>query len=150
MGDRPRVATRAEIVRLARTWIGTPYRHQASLAGVGTDCLGLIRGIWRALYGREPVELPAYTRDWSEASGSETLLEAARRHLVEINKADVQPGDILVFRLRLTLPAKHVGILATRTTMIHAMENAPVAEVALSNWWQKRIAAAFSFPGITN
>lgn len=149
MEDRGRAVMRAEIVRLARTWIGTPYHHQASLAGIGTDCLGLIRGIWRALYGREPVELPAYTRDWSEASGCETLLEAARRHLVEVNKADAQPGDVLVFRLRPTLPAKHVGILATGITMIHAMENAPVAEVALSNWWRRRITAAFSFPEVT-
>ena len=25
-----------------RSWIGTPYRHQASLKGVGCDCLGLL------------------------------------------------------------------------------------------------------------
>lgn len=141
--------TRAEIVHLARSWIGTPYHHQASLAGVGTDCLGLVRGIWRAIYGREPAVLPAYTRDWAEASGRETLLIAARRHLVEVSKADAQPGDILLFRLRSSLPAKHVAVLATEATIIHAMEKAPVAEVALSNWWRRRIAAAFSFPGVT-
>lgn len=36
---------RNEIVAAARQWLGTPYRHQASVRGVGCDCLGLIRGV---------------------------------------------------------------------------------------------------------
>ena len=44
----------AAIVGAARGWIGTPYRHQASLKGVGCDCLGLLRGVWRELKGEEP------------------------------------------------------------------------------------------------
>jgi len=150
MPRRPLVVTRAEIVRLAREWIGTPYHHQASVAGVGADCLGLVRGIWREIYGREPTEVPGYTRDWSEASGRETLLDAARRHLVEKNVAQPKPGDALLFRLRPSLPAKHVAILATEATMIHAMERAPVAEVSLSSWWRRRTAAVFSFPGVSD
>ncbi|MGR3492459.1 MAG: peptidase P60, partial [Shimia sp.] len=50
----------------ARRWIGTPYHHRASLRGVGCDCLGLIRGVWRAVVGEEPWELPAYAPDWAE------------------------------------------------------------------------------------
>src|SRR4051812_32701629 len=48
------VLTRAAIVAEARDWIGTRYRHQASLKGVGCDCLGLVRGVWRACVGDEP------------------------------------------------------------------------------------------------
>lgn len=140
--------SRSEIVRVARSWIGTPYHHQASLAGVGTDCIGLVRGVWRSLYGTEPAALPPYTRDWAEASGRETLLEAAREHLVEIERARARPGDVLVFRLRTSLPAKHVAILATNATMIHAMEGAPVAEVAFAPWWRRHLAGVFLFPGV--
>ena len=50
--------TRDEIVAHARAWIGTPYHHQASRIGVGTDCLGLVRGVCRELYGREPRRCP--------------------------------------------------------------------------------------------
>src|SRR5438552_18394269 len=96
-----------DTVRLARAWLGTPYHHQASARGVGTDCIGLIRGIYRELYGREAQALPAYTRDWAEATGEETLLAAARRHLVEMAPADAQPGDVLVFRYRGATIAKH-------------------------------------------
>jgi NlpC/P60 family putative phage cell wall peptidase len=46
--------TGERVLALAGGWIGTPYRHQASLKGVGCDCLGLIRGIWRGVYGHEP------------------------------------------------------------------------------------------------
>lgn len=139
-------ARRADVVRLARAWIGTPYHHQASLVGVGTDCLGLVRGVWRDLYGADPERPPPYTRDWAEASGRETLLEAARRHLGEIDLAAARPGDVLAFRLRPSLPAKHAAILATAGTMIHAMERCPVAEVAFSPWWRRRVAGVFSFP----
>lgn len=57
--------TRDEIVAAARGWIGTPYQHQASLKGVGADCLGLVRGVWRGIVGPEPEETPAYTSTWS-------------------------------------------------------------------------------------
>jgi NlpC/P60 family putative phage cell wall peptidase len=140
--------TRATIVALARTWLGTPYHHQASVRGVGTDCIGLVRGVWRELYGREAQALPAYTRDWAEAHGRETLLEAARRHLVEIPRFEVCPGDVLVFRWRRGSLAKHCAILSKPTAMIHALEGAPVSEVALSPWWRRHLAAAFMFPAM--
>jgi len=138
--------TRTHIVTLARDWLGTPYHHQASMRGVGTDCIGLVRGIWRELYGAEAEALPAYTRDWAEARGRETLLEAARRHLIEIPRFEAQPGDVLVFRWRRDALAKHCAILSKPAAMIHALEGAPVTEVALSPWWRRHTAAAFAFP----
>jgi NlpC/P60 family putative phage cell wall peptidase len=160
---------RPHIVRIARTWLGTPYHHQASLKGVGTDCVGLVRGVWRELYGSEPQALPAYTRDWAEGGGRETLIEAARRHLAEIRPCEAQPGDVLVFRWRRGAPAKHCAILSAvlplpacgeragvrgshmgapigSASMIHALEGAPVSEVPLSPWWRRHLAGAFQFP----
>ena len=143
--------TRPHIVALARDWLGTPYHHQASLKGVGYDCIGLVRGIYRELYGAEaPEALPAYTRDWAEAQGRETLIEAARRHLVEIPRFEARPGDVLVFRWRRGSLAKHCAILSKPTAIIHALEGAPVSEVALSPWWRRHIAAAFAFPEVSD
>ena len=51
--EREEAARREEIVRLAREWIGTPYQHQASLKGVGADCLGFLRGVWREAVGED-------------------------------------------------------------------------------------------------
>lgn len=140
--------SRQDIVRIARSWIGTPYHHQASARGVGTDCLGLVRGIWRALYGAEPASIPFYSRDWAEASNRETLLEVARQYLVAVASEDMRPGDVLIFRFQSDLPAKHVAVLASKKSMIHAMEGVAVAEVSLLPWWRRRIAGVFSFPGV--
>ena len=146
-GNHQRLSRQA-IVQEARRWIGTPYRHQASLLGVGTDCLGLVRGVWRNSYGFDPERPPAYSADWAEASGRETLIAAADRHLRRIANQDRQPGDVLLFRFRRHLPAKHAGVLATATTMVHAAEGASAVEIVLSPWWQRRLAGVFQFPNL--
>ncbi|MGE0627344.1 MAG: NlpC/P60 family protein [Hyphomicrobiaceae bacterium] len=141
--------SRSRIVELARGWIGTPYHHQASVRGAGADCLGLVRGVWREFYGFDAETPPPYTRDWAEATGEETLLAAAYRHLERTEPANAQAGDVLVFRLRRGLVAKHAAIMTSSSSFVHAMEGGPATEVALSGWWLRRIAGAFSFPGIS-
>jgi NlpC/P60 family putative phage cell wall peptidase len=136
---------RARVVAEARSWIGTPYRHQASLKGVGCDCLGLLRGVWRAIHGMEPEPLPAYAPDWAEANGEERLATAARRHLTEIDSSEAAPGDVLLFRWRSHLPAKHAAILSAPDRMIHAYNGAAVCEVHFAPFWQRRLAFAFRF-----
>ncbi|OYW84870.1 MAG: peptidase P60, partial [Hyphomonas sp. 32-62-5] len=111
---------RAEIVAAARGWLGTPYRHQASLKGAGCDCLGLVRGVWREVIGPEPEAPPPYTPDWAEALGRETLLEAARRRLDEVVPVAARAGDVLIFRMGMGVPAKHCAILSNDGRIIHA------------------------------
>ena len=142
--------SRSDIIAEARAWIGTPYRHQASLKGVGCDCLGLVRGVWRAVIGEEPQTAPAYSRDWAEASGEESLANAARTHLVEIGLSEFQSGDVLLFRYRARYPAKHAAIVSAPASMVHAHDGAAVTEVALAPWWRRRLAYAFRFPGATD
>lgn len=143
------MVTREAIVVAARSWLGTPYHHQASLKGVGSDCLGLIRGIWRELFGPEPETMPAYTRDWGNATGSETLLAAAARHLVMLDDMGAAGlGDVLVFRMRDEGVAKHAGILTGPSRLVHAQEGLGVIEIELGRWWRRRAAAAFGFPGV--
>ncbi|HLM39565.1 MAG TPA: peptidase P60 [Microvirga sp.] len=133
------------IVMAARSWIGTPYRHQASLKGVGCDCLGVLRGVWREVMGREPELPPPYSPDWAEA-GADTLVAAARRYLVEIDRREIAPGDVLLFRWRDALPAKHCAVATSPDGMIHAHDGASVVEVALCPWWRRHLAHAFRFP----
>jgi NlpC/P60 family putative phage cell wall peptidase len=138
------------IVAEARSWIGTPYRHQASLKGVGCDCLGLLRGVWRGVMGEEPELPPPYSPDWAEALRMETLRDAARRHLVEIEPDAFRPGDVLLFRWRPHLPAKHCGIATMSDAMVHAHDGAAVVEVSVAPWWRRHLAYAFRFPDLRN
>ena len=139
---------RAEIIAEARSWLGTPYRHQASLKGAGCDCLGLVRGVWRALVGTEPEAPPPYTPDWAEALGQETLLIAARRQMAEIAPGAAQAGDLLIFRMGTGVPAKHCAILSGEGRIIHAYWGRCVVETRLTDWWARRIAAGFALPGV--
>ncbi len=130
-------------------YIGTPYRHQGSAVGIGCDCLGLVRGVWRDLYGGEPEAVPAYAPDWAERAREERLLEAAARHFVPVpGLAEAEPGDLLVFRFRPQFAAKHAGILAGPDHFIHAYEQASVIRSALVPAWKRRIAGVFRFPDI--
>jgi NlpC/P60 family putative phage cell wall peptidase len=141
---------REAIVLSARGWIGTPYLHQASVRGEGCDCLGLVRGVWRELFGAEPEQTGAYTPDWAEASRQERLAGAGFRYLVHIGVQEFEAGDVLLFRWRPNVPAKHCAIATSRQTMIHAHDGASVCEVAISSLWKRRIAFAFRFPDVTN
>ncbi len=136
----------AQALVIARTWLGTPYHHQASVRGVGCDCLGLIRGVWRELYGSEPELPPAYSADWAEATGEETLLAAARRNLIEIALPETTAGHVVLFRMSGAGPAKHVGLLSGQGRFIHAYSERAVTESALSRWWQAKRVAAFRWP----
>jgi NlpC/P60 family putative phage cell wall peptidase len=141
--------TRNDIVSEARRWIGTPYVHQASCRGAGTDCLGLIRGVWRSLLGEEPEPVPHYTRDWSEPAREEILLAVASRHLIPKPTASSDVGDVLIFRMIGNGIAKHMGISARSDhgpTFIHAYSDHSVVETSLSTPWLRKIAGRFEFP----
>ena len=142
--------TRAAIIDVARSWLATPYQHQASVKGIGADCLGLIRGVYQEIYGREPERVPAYAPDWAEAGGQEKLRDAGRRHLEEIDPASAREGDVVLFRIRPGSPAKHAAILIEPLRMIHAYSGRAVCESYMSPWWERHLAYGFSFPGVTD
>ena len=134
------------VVAEARRWLGTPYVHQASARGAGCDCLGLVRGVWRGVLGPEPFAMPAYAPDWGEVAGEELVLGFARRCMIGIPAPSAMPGDLLVFRWRAGMVAKHLGILTGEARMIHAWERGGVVEVALVPSWSRRVAGVFRFP----
>ncbi|MGH6950588.1 MAG: NlpC/P60 family protein [Vitreimonas sp.] len=166
--------SRQAILAEARDWIGTPYRHQGSARGAGCDCLGLVRGVWRAVLGAEPEDVPPYTPDWAERRGHETLLNAALRHLVKVPLKEATPGDVLLFRMDAQAPIKHCAILetpiassqiarsrsgqvastcapsdlATGAYIIHAYWGRAVVRSRLAPWWRARWAASFQFPDV--
>jgi NlpC/P60 family putative phage cell wall peptidase len=134
-----------KIVTIAKSWLGTPYRHQASCKGAGADCLGLIRGVWRELYGQETEVPPPYSKDWAETGGAEILLEAARRYLIEKETKHPDPGDVLLFRWKPNYPAKHAGIMVLDTEFIHAYEGNGVVQSGLEVW-KPKLSFVFGFP----
>jgi NlpC/P60 family putative phage cell wall peptidase len=136
----------AAVVAAARRWIGTPYRHQASLRGAGADCLGVVRGVWRELVGPEPEPLPPYARGWAEDGAGELMLDAARRWLVAAPDGGTTAGDVLLFRVAGGAVARHCGIATGPDAMVHAYDGHAVAETPIPEAWRRRLVARFRFP----
>lgn len=141
--------TASKIVCEARAWIGTPYVHQQAAKAAGCDCLGLVRGVWRGVYGSEPERPPAYSMDWSEPQGEERLWEAALRHLSVKPLGQAALGDVVLFRMRAGSVAKHLGIqsqVGAQAAFVHAYSGHGVVESPMSAPWARRIVARFEFP----
>ena len=136
----------AAVVAEARRWIGTPYVDQQTVRGAGCDCLGLVRGVWRAVVGPEPTEVPPYTRDWGETGPVEVMMAGAVDWMVQVPLPEAGAGAVVLFRMRSGAIAKHCGILTGDGTMVHARERLGVIEEPYTETWQRRAVAAFQFP----
>jgi hypothetical protein len=142
------MTTREQILTETRGWLATPYRHQHAQKGLGTDCLGLLVGVYTALYGKPDVVIPAYSLGWDEVAKREDMLTAAEEYLVPRTDGIYEPGDVLVFRMKPKAVAKHCGIVTEPERMIHAYQSLSVTEVYLVPFWRSRIAGVFKFPGV--
>lgn len=141
-----------DMAQAARGWLGTPYRHQASEKGVGTDCLGLVRGLWREAYGAEPQAVPPYQPEWAETGGRELLWEAAARWLVERPLEEMAVGDVVLFRMEAGSVAKHCAVVSElagpEPRIIHAYWGRAVVESWMGPWWERKLVAAFGWPQV--
>jgi len=141
-------AAAERIVAAAQSWLGTPYRHQGARKGVGCDCLGLVRGVWREVYGTETEAPGPYAADWAETGEGDPLMAAARRHCREKAQRPVAAGDLLLFRIRPRLPARHCGIAVTPERFLHAYQGHAVVSSPLDPHWRRRLCGTFSFPDL--
>jgi NlpC/P60 family putative phage cell wall peptidase len=149
------MTTRAEIVAEARTWIGTPWRHQAHIKGVGCDCGGLVRGVMVACG-----LMPADPRAWPGAAefdgyarrpDGQSFVRACDRFLVRIDAAQAVPGDVAV--MRFAGDPQHVAFLAPYVygglALVHSLlAERRVVEHRLDAVWASRVVAYYSLPGV--
>ena len=138
--------TSEAIVAEAVDWIGTPYRHQGWTKGVGCDCLGLVRGVWLAVYGTALGDPGPYAADWAEQGRGDPLLEAAQAHCRAVERTTPRRGDLILFRWRPHLPAKHCAIALGPDRFVHAYQRQAVMQSSLVPQWSRRIAGLFVFP----
>jgi NlpC/P60 family putative phage cell wall peptidase len=135
-----------QIVTQARTWLGTPFHHQARLKGVGCDCLGLVVGVVDelGLKDKNGQSLAAYDEiAYSKEPDGAYLTQKLTDLLEEVQVA--QAGDLALFSVRdnpqhLAILTDYEGVLG----MIHAY--APtrrVVEHRLDADWNSRLVKVF-------
>lgn len=146
----PERITRDDIVAVARTLIGVPFRHQGSYPATGLDCRGVIEYVAFALWGR-----PIPQRDYQRKPDGAEFLEKMRAEMTEIDPAEARHGDAVLIHFPRDTEARHGGVLARgpyETMLIHAWESrgeGEVREEPLRGWKLRNIDYAFRFPGIS-
>jgi len=138
---------RNQIVAEAKSWLGTPYHHQAAIKRVGCDCIGLLKGIYAAFGG--VIDLPAdYSPSWHVHRAEERLRDGLRRYGAEVPLLSARPGDILLFGIGKG-PAAHGAVLIEPDIIMHAYAEAgAVIPSRLTGRWLAWRRCAFAFPGI--
>lgn len=136
--------TADDIIAAARQCIGTPFRHQGRLPGVGLDCAGVAVHVACSL-GYQVADVPAYGR--TPSSGQLEAQLAAQPYLERLpNIAARQPGDLLL--MRFAADPQHLAICAG-DTIIHAYEAVGMCcEHRLSSMWRARIVRLYRFVGV--
>ena len=142
--------TRTDIVRTARSFIGTPFHHMGRLPGVGIDCAGVLVCAARELdLVAAAFDVPAYT----PTPDGRAMLRWCEEYMTQVSQADMRPGDAIL--LITDLYPQHLGILGDYAhgglSIIHAANNANpprVIETRLMFSRSQRFVAAYALPGV--
>lgn len=137
---------RLRIIAESITWTGTPYHPLASLKGIGTDCIGYIIGIAKAVGVLDQAYAPpTYSPQWHLHNTRELLREGIEDCGGRVT-AHPEPADILLFHFALT--ASHAAILLPENFLIHAVLNKRVLRQRYTSAWRMHYAGAYTFPGV--
>ena len=116
---------RAEIVRAARSWIGTPYHHRAAVKGAGADCALFPVAVYKECgILPEAYEPPEYSSQWHLHRSEELYLQEVEKFCREIGvvagqgKVDPRPADFLVVQFGRTF--SHGAIVVDWPIVIHS------------------------------
>ena len=143
-----------QIVKQARTWMDTPFHHQARLKNVGCDCLGLVMGVAKELGLKDKFGDDFYKhdiKDYSMAPDTKFSIETLERVLHIVSVESVRPGDLAMFKI-LSNP-QHLAFITDfqgGIGMIHCDNSIKkVVEHRLDSRWRSRLFRAFRFSNLT-
>lgn len=118
------IATRADIVEEAKTWINTPYHHEGRMKGVGVDCAQLLYAVYQACSIIPKFDIPHYPRDWHFHRDTERYLGFVIDHTIEKPSAVDRtplPGDVILWKFGRCF--SHGAIVSEWPNVIHAYIN---------------------------
>jgi NlpC/P60 family putative phage cell wall peptidase len=94
----PEEISRQVVVRLARKWLHTPFKHDCEVLGAGVDCAHLINAVYSEAGHMPHLTFPQYPPDWWKhtKNSEQHIVETAKRYFREITEAQAKPGDWVV------------------------------------------------------
>ena len=145
------MSNRDDVVRVARSYIDTPWHASARLPGVGMDCAGIIICIMR--------ELGICSADWDvepylQIPDGKSMIAQLDKYLTRIDRNVMQPGDVAC--IVTDKHPQHLGIVGDHVhgglSLIHAASAATpprVIEHRLMLARNCRLTGAYALPGVT-
>ena len=119
---------RTHVVAVAKSWLGTPYRNNASMRGPkgGVDCAHLPAAIYLEANVLPPQKIEHYSPEWHLHRGSERYLEHVQRIGTEIPEEDPRatlPGNLVLWRFGRCY--SHGAIIVSWPKVVHAFIGVP-------------------------
>jgi cell wall-associated NlpC family hydrolase len=119
------------VLEEARSWVHTPYHHNAHLKGVGVDCLWILiecfKPVVPALSNFKPGN---YSREWYFHRDEELYLQGVALYARRLPEGSIpQPADIALYKVGRCV--SHGAILVDDELLIHANRKAREVEISL-------------------
>lgn len=143
----------SDIIAEAREWVYTPFRHQASMKGVGCDCVGLIKGVGEATQAIINVDHRWENYKYYRRTPNPRIMQQGMEDfLLPLDPSEARPGDVVWMQWRENLPM-HLGLLGVipgaeeRITLIHAYSRVRmVVEHGFTDEWKARANSYWRYP----
>lgn len=134
------MVTGKQIVKQARTWIDTPFKHQGRLKGAGVDCVGLVIGVAHEL------DISNFdTANYSRVPNVSMMGKLLTEHLDEIAIDDAKDGDIYWMVVK-SFP-QHLAIKSDKGIIHSTSAIGKCIETSLDDTLKAKIFKAFRYKG---
>lgn len=146
-----------EVIAEARSWIGTPFRHQGRRKKTshdkgGVDCLGLLIGVAQVCGLRAKDGSLLHHHDalsYGHMPDGIALREGLKAALIQRECGAPEAGDVGLFEIDGVV--RHVAFFGDyacdKLSLIHAYApSRKVVEHRFDDVWQGRLAGVFSIP----
>ncbi len=110
---------RLAVIEEAKTWIGTPYHHQARVKGScgGVDCLTLLAEVYERAGIIDRADPGNYSEQWMLNRDEEKYIDGLLEYCIEVQMPDM--ADIAVWRIGRTYSHGAI-VLSWPHLVIHA------------------------------
>lgn len=91
--------SRARVIAVAESWIGTPFHDGTHIKGVGVDCAHFIAAVYEGAGAIDKVEIESYPPTWFMHRDEERFLSYLDRHMRRIEGRDADAGDTVIWKM---------------------------------------------------
>ena len=130
-----------DIVRVARSYVGTKWHHQGRSPGIAIDCVGIL------VCTAQELKLPHedYANYGPDVDGKvlEAMLE---KYLVPVT--ELKPGYVMSFDLNGWGKPEHVSICTEPDRMVHARTRYTggiVREETITRYWREHVRRIYRY-----